>query len=72
MPTTCPAAVPATCRAPRRAPPLRRTDAGGAIGRDALDCRHDGERRQDLRPLLAVLRPQLPHRFQAEVLGMTS
>jgi hypothetical protein len=48
------------------------TNAGGAIGREVLDCRHDGERRQDLRPPLAVLRPQLPHRFQAEVLWMTS
>jgi hypothetical protein len=25
-----------------------RTDAGGAIGREALDCRHGGERRQEL------------------------
>jgi hypothetical protein len=35
----------------RRAPraPCRRagTDAGGAIGREALDCRRGGERRQD-------------------------
>jgi hypothetical protein len=30
--------MPPTCCAPRRAVPLRaRTDAGGAIGRDALD-----------------------------------
>jgi hypothetical protein len=34
MPPTC----PSTCRAP-----LRRTIAGGAIGREALECRHSGE-----------------------------
>ena len=31
----------------RRAVPLARTEAGGAIGREALDCRHGGERRRD-------------------------
>jgi hypothetical protein len=35
------------CCAPRPAVPLRRTDAGGALGREALDCRRDGERCQD-------------------------
>jgi hypothetical protein len=29
--------MPATCRAPRRAVPPRQTDAGDAIGREALD-----------------------------------
>jgi hypothetical protein len=29
-----------------RAVPLRRTDAGGVLGREALDCRHGGERCQ--------------------------
>jgi hypothetical protein len=36
-----------TCRAPRRAVPLARTDAGGALGGEALDCRHGGERCRD-------------------------
>jgi hypothetical protein len=30
--------MPATCRAPGRTPPLRRTDAGGVIGREAVDA----------------------------------
>ena len=30
--------MPARCRAPRRAVPLARTDAGGALGREALDA----------------------------------
>jgi hypothetical protein len=45
-----PPRLPPTCRAPRRAVPLARTDAGGALGREALDCRRDGERRQDQAP----------------------
>jgi hypothetical protein len=36
--------MPARCRAPRRAVPLARTDAGGVFGREALDvpCRCSG------------------------------
>jgi len=45
--STASRSMPATCRAPRRAPARAGTDAGGAIGREALDCRHDGERRRD-------------------------
>jgi hypothetical protein len=58
---------PSTCRA--AAPG---TDAGGAIGREALDAGTVARGARTSGPPLAVLRPQLPHRFQAEVLWMTS
>jgi sRNA-binding protein len=45
-----PASGRRTPQGPRRACRRDGTDAGGTIGREALDCRHDGERRQDLRP----------------------
>jgi len=32
---------------PRRARRCARTDAGGAVGREPLDCRRGGERRRD-------------------------
>jgi hypothetical protein len=36
--STASRSMPSACRTPRRAVPLRRTDAGGAIGREALDA----------------------------------